>query len=781
MTAPVVDDRHAERRAISVRGLVQGVGFRPYVHSLAARHALRGFVVNDVTGVRIEIEGEPQSLEAFIEALPESAPETSRIESLHWQPMPVDGAERFEIRASATEATRPGPSPRFLADLGTCSDCERELFDPRDRRYLYPFLNCTQCGPRLTIIEGAPYDRERTSMSGFSMCGDCRREYKDPTHRRFHAQPNACPACGPTLRLHGTANEDGPTGDAMTDLVTRLRHGAIAAVKGLGGFHLVCDATSSAAVTRLRQRKRRYEKPFAVMAADVDAARRWAHVSSHEAKLLRSRHRPIVLLEKRHPSIVVEAVAPSNPTIGVLLPYTPLHLVLSRALDGRPLVMTSGNLSDEPIAYEDDDAVDRLGAIADVVLTHDRPIRVRCDDSVVRVVGATSTPIRRSRGFAPEPLRLSVEASKKLLAVGGHLKNTFALGIGPNAFLSHHIGDLSDLRACQAFERDIALYEDLFDFEPEALVHDLHPDYFSTRYATTRANERGVAQIGVQHHHAHFASCLADNAISHGPEALEPAIGVTFDGAGLGTDGTIWGGEFLVGDCRSFTRVGSLRPVPLPGGDAAAREPWRMALSYLHDAGLDAGDATDIPKERAAIVWAMIERGVQSPPSGSAGRLFDAVASLVGLRHVVAYEGQAAMALEWLCEGEADEAPYPFEIAPGASGWVVDTRPLTTAIVEELAGGATPQRVARRFHASLARCIVEMCDGIREERSIHRVALTGGVFQNVLLTRLALRALEAKRFRVLTHHHVPPNDGGLALGQIAVAAAKLSAALEGGV
>jgi len=742
-----------ERIAISVRGLVQGVGFRPYVFNLASHFALSGFVTNETDGVTIEVEGEGSALHRFLDELPRSAPKAARIETLEWDRTPVRGEAGFRIRESGS---RGASSPMVLADRATCDECVLELFDPEDRRYHYPFLNCTQCGPRLTIIEGAPYDRERTTMARFTMCSQCRAEYEDPADRRFHAQPNACPECGPKLSL--------PLGA----FVATVLEGGIGALKGLGGYHLVCDARSEEAVSRLRKRKRRYEKPFAVMVGTMDVARSLADVSLAEETLLASPRKPIVLLRKTTPFPLAESVAPGNPNVGLLLPYTPLHHLLMDAVSGAPLVMTSGNRSDEPIVHRDEEVGERLSAIADVVLTHDRPIRVRADDSVTRIVLGEEVPLRRSRGYAPEPLTLGTPLPRKLLAVGAQWKNTFALGSGRHAFLSHHIGDLEDYLAYEAFERDIGLYEELFEFHPEVLVHDLHPDYASTRYALERSEREGIPRIGVQHHHAHVASCMAENGVRG------PVIGVAFDGTGFGSDGTVWGGEFLVADETHFERAAHLLAVALPGGDRAAREPWRMAVSYLLASGVDPTGFVDEPGSE--LVAEMIRKNVNAPLTSSAGRLFDAVASLLGVRQKTTYEGQAAMELEWLCDGQSSKAAYPYSLIEDDEELVVDTRPLVRAVVEARQSQEDVPEIARRFHQTVASLIVDCCLRIRDTEGLERVALSGGVFQNVLLTTSVVPTLERGGFEVFRHRKVPPNDGGIALGQLAVGGGLLSCA-----
>jgi hydrogenase maturation protein HypF len=759
--------RDVERRAIDVRGIVQGVGFRPFVYSLAARHGLAGFVRNHAGRVVIEVEGTTAALDRFLADLETRAPPLAAIDHLAWEPRPPVGDRDFRIEASEAG----DPSSVFISpDVATCPDCLAELFDPADRRHRYPFTNCTNCGPRLTIITGAPYDRARTTMAGFAMCPACRAEYDDPADRRFHAQPVACPACGPHVRLLDARGEPITSDDPTADFAGKLVAGRIGALKGLGGYHLGCDARSDAAVAELRRRKHRDEKPFAVMLPDVAAAEAVCEVSPAEADLLRSPRAPIVLLRKRPASGIADGVAPGNPWLGVILPYTPLHHLLVRAVGGIPLVMTSGNRSDEPIVYQDD-AVDRLADIADLFLTHDRPIHVRCDDSVTRIIDGIELPVRRSRGYAPRPVALPVDCPVPILAVGGQLKATFALGRGRQAFLSHHLGDLDHYDAYRAFERDQMLFQELVGIRPTVVACDLHPDYATTRFAA----QTGAQLVPVQHHHAHLASCLAENGVA------DPVIGVMFDGTGYGTDGCVWGGEFLVGGLHNFRRAGHLRYVPMPGGDQAIREPWRMAAAHLWDAGEGFGPLeTRGLHPGLATIRTMLVRQINAPLTSSAGRLFDAVAALAGIRDRVSYEGQAAIELEGLATGIAADGSYPFQFESGPV-CVVDTRPLVRAVARDAASGVGPAKIGRRFHSSLVEVVATVCDQLRRETGLGAVALSGGVFLNALFTHEVFARLTRDGFRVYRHRLVPPNDGGLSLGQLAVAAAQLShSAHDGG-
>jgi hydrogenase maturation protein HypF len=770
-----------ERRAIAVYGVVQGVGFRPFIYGLASRLELSGFVKNRVGGVVIEVEGDARVLDDFLTEVATWPPPLARIDRVEWERRPIVGDDQFRILPS--ERDRPGPV--FVSpDVATCTDCLRELFDPGDRRYHYPFLNCTNCGPRLTIVTGVPYDRARTTMAGFTMCADCRAEYEDPANRRFHAQPTCCPACGPGLAVIDSGGRPLMAVEPLAHFAEALRAGQIGAIKGLGGYHLACDARSSAVVAELRRRKHRDEKPFALMVADLDAADALCEIQPAERELLRSSQRPIVLLRKRHGAIggVADEVAPRNPFLGIMLPYTPLHHLLMREMDSIPLVMTSGNRSDEPIVYDDLDAVKRLTGIADCFLTHNRPIHVRCDDSITRCACGKELPVRRSRGYAPQPISLPIACRARILAVGGQLKGTFALGRDQQAFLSHHLGDLDNFDAYRAFVKDVALFEDLFAIRPQVIAHDLHPDYASTRYARQRNEAEtmkgtsppdGPQLVAVQHHHAHMASCMAEHGLT------APVIGVTFDGTGFGTDGAIWGGEFLVGDYQGFRRAAHLRYVGMAGGEQAIREPWRMALAHLADC--DAPDdllRTRIPTVALAAVRRMLERGFNAPLTSSAGRLFDAVAALAGVRDIVGYEGQAAMELEWLATSVEADAAYPFDLSEtveqeaAEASLIIDPRPIIRAVAHDARLGVDAAIIARRFHSTIVELIAAVCNRLRSQTSLATVVLSGGVFMNGLLSREVGEHLKRLGFAVYGHQRVPPNDGGLSLGQLAIAAVR---------
>jgi hydrogenase maturation protein HypF len=752
----------SERRHITVEGIVQGVGFRPFVYGLARKNGLSGFVLNDTAGVTIELEGEPPALENFLARLRERPPPLARIEHVDCRVIPTKGESAFRIVASQAEEER---SALISPDTPTCDGCLRELFDPADRRYRYPFINCTNCGPRFTIIKHVPYDRERTTMAAFAMCGDCAREYHDPTDRRFHAEPNACPRCGPQVRLLDSRGCEIQISNPVSHAARLLQQGEILAVKGLGGYHLACNALDDDAVRRLRARKHREEKPFAVMVASLKAIEPLCSVSDEDEMLLGSDARPIVLLRKRDNNKIADGVAPAQRYLGLMLPYTPLHhLLLADA--GLPLVMTSGNLSEEPIAYTDDDALGRLGTIADFFLVHDREIHMRCDDSVTRTMGDEALIIRRSRGYAPQPIAVAAPFMQPVLACGAHLKNTFCLGKGRHAFLSHHTGDLENYETLNSFVNGIEHFKNLFAIEPAVIAHDLHPEYLSTKYAL---GVSGLKKIGVQHHHAHIASCMAE----HGLEG--PVIGVAFDGLGYGGDGTIWGGEFLVARLSGYERRAHLRYVPLAGGDRAIREPWRMALSYLRDAlgkdpiSLALPGWDGIPAKKLEIVTAMMERGLNTIQTSSCGRLFDAVASILGLRHEANYEGQAAIELE-MAALEGISQSYPFEIDAG-SPWQIDMRPAIERLVQDIQIKVSEGLMAAKFHNTLVGVVVAVCQRLRETDGLKLVCVSGGTFQNVYLLRRVGPALRDHGFKVYLNRKVPPNDGGVAFGQAAVASA----------
>ncbi len=762
-----------------VEGTVQGVGFRPHAFRLATELGCSGWVCNDDRGVLLEVEGEARCVEAFLVRLRAEAPPLAAVEHVRPQELEPTGVSGFAILASRAGGEARAPvSP----DSATCEACLRELLDPADRRHRYPFINCTDCGPRFTIIRAVPYDRPNTTMAGFAMCERCAAEYEDPADRRFHAQPNACPQCGPRARLTdawGVELDPGDGLDAVGAAARALADGSIVAVKGLGGFHLACRADDEHTLARLRARKHREERPFALMAADLAAAQALVVLSEAEAELLCSPARPIVLAPRRPDAPALAAsLAPGCADLGVMLPYSPLHHLLLRDF-GAPLVMTSGNVSDEPITYEDADALARLATIAERFLLHDRPIHMRTDDSVVRSAATGALLIRRSRGYVPAAVALPLPTDRHLLGTGAELKSTFCLAKGGRAWVSHHIGDLANLETLASYSEGVAHFERLFDVSPELVAHDLHPDYLSTRYAQEYP---GAELVAVAHHHAHLAACAAEHGV------LEPLLGAILDGAGLGPDGTVWGGEILAGDLAGFERAAHLWPVRLPGGDAAAREPWRMACAWLlaceeEDGGGERPPA--IPPGLAGAVeperWAQVARlacsGFRAPVTTSAGRLFDAVAALCGLRAGASYEGQAAALLESSCD-PGEQGGYAMALLPGAGPAdpaILDARELVRAVSAELAAGVAPPRVAARFHNGLADGLAAACARIAGERRLDTVALSGGVFQNRRLLERTAAELQRSDLRVLIPRLLPPNDGGVAYGQVAVAAARARA------
>lgn len=754
-----------DRTALTIRvsGIVQGVGFRPHVFSLAKRLDLAGDVSNTADGVLIHVEGTAGSVDAFSRDLVEKAPPLSRITHVETEPSPVINAAEFVILESSGADHR---ATLISPDVTVCKDCVREMFDPKDRRFRYPFINCTNCGPRYTIIDDIPYDRPNTSMRRFPMCDACREEYENPLDRRFHAQPVACPACGPAVSLFDSAKIPIPAIDPVQKAIDLLKEGRILAIKGLGGFHLAVDAAGDAAVTMLRHRKRREEKPFALMAKDLAAVRALAWTSRSETRLLTSRERPIVLLCKREDHPVSRFVAPDNRYFGVMLPYTPLHYLL---MEGgfAALVMTSANLSEEPICIDNDDAFERLAEIADYFLVHDRDILLRSDDSIVRRAAGADRQMRRSRGYVPVPVFLK-DSHAPVLAVGGALKNTVCLLKGNQAFVGQHVGDLENLRTLEFFELTVRHLSRILDVTPEIIAHDLHPDYLSTRWALEQREKRPeIPLVGVQHHHAHIAACLAENKVDG------PAIGLSFDGTGYGSDGAVWGGEVLLADLTGFIRLAHLDYTPMPGAAAAVKGPWRMAAAYLSAAfggeflDMDLPFIHAVGRDKTAVAAQMAAKGVNAPPTSSLGRLFDAVAAMVGLRSRVTFEGQAAMQLEMIADVQARGA-YDFEWSTDAPKRIL-VAPIIRGVVKDIADGRTPSEISGRFHATLIRGFTRLCAALMKETGVKEAALSGGSFQNAILLTGLLRALTQIGFTVHTHALVPPNDGGLSLGQAVVA------------
>ncbi len=799
----------ASARSIHIEGIVQGVGFRPFIYGLASRYRLGGWVLNNSSGVEIEICGDDAVIDEFVRSIRSECPPLAVIDMLIETPVDaapcanqVGGSREFVIRESEDQ---PHAFVPISPDVATCPDCLHEIFDPANRRYHYPFTNCTNCGPRFTIVRDIPYDRPLTTMAAFKICDACRAEYEDPANRRFHAQPNACPDCGPQVSLSASTSgrltqtlQGHIVGDeALSTTQTLLDSGYILAIKGLGGYHLACDTGNDEAVQRLRERKGRVDKPFAVMTANIAAVRTFACVSEAEVALLTSRQSPIVLLRKRADCWLSDLVAPGNDRVGVMLPYTPLHhLLLNDTWENgvssdhpRTYVMTSGNLSEEPIIKDNGTAHAQLDSLVDGFLDHNRDIYIPCDDSVVRAFRDKIIYIRRSRGYAPSPIRMPFPM-KPLLAVGGELKNTFCLTNGQYAFMSQHIGDMENLETLNAFEHSADQFQRIFRVEPEAIACDMHPAYLSTRWAEQYATEHDLPLIQVQHHHAHVAAVMAE----HGLGLDERIIGLSLDGTGYGTDGTIWGGEILICGYASFARIGRLRPAPLPGGDAAIKRPYRTALAYLRDAGISWHESL-APVQAASqderrILQRQLETGLNTPMTSSTGRLFDAVAAIAGARQVVTYEAQAAMEFESLASSagahaysligaikstrsDTDRRSQSLLSHPPGLQFEFDTRPVVQQVVDDVLCGVPQESISARFHETIAEAMLICCRLARNETGLDRVALSGGVFQNSLLLGSILDRLADDGFTVLMHRQLPANDGGLALGQAVIAHAQL--------
>jgi hydrogenase maturation protein HypF len=757
MTANLVAKR------LKVNGIVQGVGFRPFVFQLAEKYGLKGKVANTSSGVSIQVEGPAQGVASFESDLADKSPPLAYIVEISGQPSVVENFADFAIVKSKGESAM---STLISPDVSVCNDCLAEMLDPNDRRYQYPFINCTNCGPRYTIIDDIPYDRPKTSMRQFKMCSSCQAEYDDPNNRRFHAQPNACADCGPHVALYDCRRNRLAADNPIAKTADLLKHGHIVAIKGLGGYHLAVDATNSDAVECLRNRKIREEKPLAVMSYDLEHIRRYAIVGSAEEALLTSNRRPIVLLKQKNPNTISQAVAPKNKYFGVMLPYTPLHYLLLN-YGFVALVMTSGNLSEEPIAIDNDDAFDRLVGIADYFLIHNRDILLRSDDSIVRHSAGKKRFTRRSRGFVPIPIFLK-NTVPPILACGAELKNTICVTKQDKAFLSQHVGDLENIATYDFFKLTVAHLKRILEVTPEVIACDMHPDYLSTRYAQEQ-NE--IPQISVQHHHAHIISCMAEHQLEG------PVIGLSFDGTGYGSDGAIWGGEILVAKEQDFERAGHLAYVPMPGGAAAIKEPWRMAISYLKDAfgseysKLDIPAINEIEKDQLRIVDEMITKRVNAPLTSSLGRLFDAVASIGGIRKQVNFEGQAAMELEMLAS-ESDEAYYDYQWETGDILYILPA-PIIRGIVTDIQNGIPIAEISAKFHNTLIQMFTDLCGVIRQKRDLNRVVLSGGCFQNATLLAGLIKSLKKRDFEVFSHQQVPTNDGGIALGQAVVAAARV--------
>lgn len=782
-------------RYIHIKGIVQGVGFRPFVYKIAQQNQLTGWVKNTSAGVEIIVNGSEDGVLAFLNTLEKNPPPLSQIDLIEIQSVEPDHFTDFKIIPS--EEIQSGFIP-ISPDISICDDCLQELFDPKDRRYLYPFVNCTNCGPRFTIIEDIPYDRPNTTMSAFPMCESCSAEYNNPLDRRFHAQPVACPNCGPHIWIEdihtGVYNDYSTDLNVLQQCQIWIKEGKILAIKGIGGFHLACDALNPAAVEKLRERKNRVDKPFAVMMPDIDTIMRHCVLNQADIDLLVSKERPIVILPRKKNSTIAEGVAPNQNTIGVMLPYTPLHYLLlsdinSTLVGFKPLleaiVLTSGNISEEPIATDNSQALQTLSNIADAFLMHDRPIYIRCDDSVIRNIKTEDQriiqmPIRRSRGYSPNPIRLPWKIPE-ILATGAELKNTFCLSKENYAFISHHIGDLQNYETFQSLEEGIKHFERIFRIKPQAIAYDMHPDYLSTYYALERAKDSQVPLIPIQHHHAHIASCLADNNI----QDLQNVIGVAFDGTGYGDDGAIWGGEFLIASYTSYSRAAHLDYFPLPGGDASIRHPGRIALAYLYNASLqeDVDFTYVLPSlcaDEKRMIKSQLEHKINLVKTSSMGRLFDIVAALAGVRSVVNYEAQAAIELEEMADPSVAEI-YPYEIAYPETKYPetkttplkINTIPIISGVLADVQLQEQLPKISAKFHNTLADIVRSVCVTLRNMYHLNLVVLSGGVWQNVTLLRKTLQALNAEQFTVLVQSQVPPNDGGISLGQLVIAAHRI--------
>ena len=763
----------AVRKRVRVRGVVQGVGFRPFVYRLATEDHLAGFIGNDTDGVIIELEGPEPRIDSFLKRLTAETPPLARIDSVGLESLAPLGDANFRIIASEVHGR---VSTGIPADAATCSDCLQELLDPVDRRYRYPFLNCTNCGPRFTITRRIPYDRPQTSMAVFPMCSECRAEYEDPLNRRFHAQPNACWRCGPRLWLESPDGSMIQSADPVTETIERLIRGEILAIKGIGGFHLAVDATDEAAVARLRQRKHRYGKPLAIMLRDLDAARAICELTTEEEALLQTPACPIVLAHARSDNGIAPAVAPDIPWLGVYLPYAPLQHLLFADPRVKALVMTSANLSEEPIAIDNDEARNRLSDIVDAFLMHNREILQRCDDSVAAISDGAPQLLRRARGYVPLAVPLPLDAAP-ILAVGGHLKDVFALARGRFAYQSQHLGDLENPTGLEFFEHSLAHLSHTFEIDPQIIVHDLHPGYLSTAWAKRYASERSLRLVAVQHHHAHVAACMAEHALR------EPVIGLSLDGTGYGTDDRIWGGEVLICTLDAFDRFAHLNYIPMPGGEAAIREPWRMAFAHLAGTGFSEQEArhlTGASDQEARLLSRMIDREINSPLTSSLGRLFDAAAAVILRRRKVDYDAQAAIELEGIAVKESDRLKrteyvpiFAESDSPKESPRVIKTAQLWRALVDDLRGGVPQAEIAAQFHAGVAQAFIAAVIGARQFTGIAEVALSGGCMHNRRLARLLRSGLEQEGFKVFQHRQVSPGDGGLSYGQVAVAAAIL--------
>ncbi|MEA3279269.1 MAG: carbamoyltransferase HypF [Thermodesulfobacteriota bacterium] len=748
-------------KKLNINGIVQGVGFRPFVYKLASQYEIKGDVSNTSSGIVIHIEGIRDNIESFCRDLTEKSPPLAHITETSIHPETVKGFKEFSIQQSIGQAAC---STLISPDVSICDDCLRELFDPDDRRFQYPFINCTNCGPRYTIISDIPYDRPKTSMKHFKMCKMCQDEYDDPGNRRFHAQPNACKECGPHVTLYDNSRKKLDVQNPVEKTAELLKQGYVVAIKGLGGFHLAVDAANNDAVSMLRSRKHREEKPLAIMSCDIEYIRKYAYVQTEEEELLKSFHRPIVILKKKKPNPLSKEVSPRNRYFGVMLPYTPLHyLLLSHGFTA--LIMTSGNMSEEPICIDNEDAFERLSKIADYFLIHNRDIYLRSDDSIVKYTAGNTRFIRRSRGYIPVPVFLKKQVAQ-ILACGGGLKSTICLTKGNNAFISQHIGDLDNQATYEFYQLTIRHMKRILDIDPVIIAHDVHPDYLSTIYALEQQN---IKKVPVQHHHAHIVSCMAENRLDG------PVIGLSFDGTGYGTDGSIWGGEILIVEDKKFERAAHLSYVSMPGSEAAIKEPWRMAVSYLYDAfgeelySLDLPVLKEIDKNKIRFIVEMISKQINSPSTSSLGRFFDGIAAIIGIRNYVVFEGQAAMELEMLAEKNINKT-YDFKWISGDMHKIF-LQPIVCGVVDDMSKGVHPSDISSKFHATIIKMFSELCDVIRKESGLNRIALSGGVFQNSIILTGLIEKLKEKGFQVFTHTQVSANDGGISLGQAMVAAA----------
>jgi len=758
----ILEEGPKGRAKATIQGIVQGVGFRPFVYQLAQERQFKGYVANTAFGVDLEVEGNLSAIEDFLRDIELKKPPLAEITLFETVFLPLKSYQEFTIEESRSDTER---SVLISPDTSICDDCLRELLDPSDRRYRYPFINCTNCGPRYTIIKDIPYDRDKTTMQVFKMCAACDQEYHDPFNRRFHAQPDACWDCGPRVSLYDHKRDLVPCDDPIKETVKLLKEGHILAIKGLGGFHLAVDATRDQAVALLRRRKGREEKPFAIMSRDIESIKRYACVTRDEERLLTSSRRPIVLLRKKEGGQLSQEVSPRNKNVGVMLPYTPLHYLIFQG-DFLALVMTSGNMTEEPIVIDNHDAFDRLSSIADYFLIHNRDICLRSDDSVLRIVDGLPRQIRRSRGYVPVPIFLKWEV-EPILACGAELKNTICLTKGNCAFLSQHVGDLENLETLDFLKLNVEHLKRILEINPTIIAYDLHPGYHSTHFAL---EQKDIKLIGVQHHHAHIASCMAENGVD------ETVIGLSLDGTGYGLDGRVWGGEVLLCNLNDFERVGHFDYVPMPGGTAAIKEPWRMALSYLYHTyhrelvDLDLDFLKSLDKKKVEVILKMMDSGINSPLTSSLGRLFDGIAALIGLRQRVKYEGQAAMELEMAIEENGDSF-YPYEIREDGPNWIFIHEPIIEGVVKDLKKGLSQGRISAKFHYSLLEMLREICLRIREKSGLNTVTLSGGVFQNAFLLEGLTGRLHDQDFKVYTHSKVPANDGGISLGQAVIASA----------